>query len=73
MSKKRFCPTCGKQDTRNYDRHRTAVAMRANGSTWTAIGKRLGISPQAAQQLHRRAEEYDHELVFRSGKEGNPG
>src|SRR5207237_44999 len=40
---------------RAYERQQRAVAMRAAGATYGAIGSELGVSPQAAHAAVRRA------------------
>lgn len=41
---------------RDAARVRLVLAMRAAGATWAQIGRRLGVSQQRAQQIHRREE-----------------
>jgi DNA-binding NarL/FixJ family response regulator len=67
MSKSKTCPVCGKKNTANNSRREKVIRLRKTGLTWAAIGERLGISPQAAHQIHRRALEVVHGIIQNDG------
>lgn len=54
--KDEICPTCGRKITVKRKRRAEVVRLRKAGKTWVEIGEALSVSPQAALQMHKRAE-----------------